>query len=79
MRFEPPVTEHLRDLRILLAVLTEDELTLVVVVLVLASSPVLASLAGQDSGFVAKMEDVVGCLPFLYSRVVETVSRGQVR
>ena len=38
------VSEHLRDLSVLLPVLTENELALVVIVLVLSTSPVLTTL-----------------------------------
>ena len=41
---ETAVTQHLCYLRILLAIFTEDKLTLVVVVLVLSTSPILSSL-----------------------------------
>jgi hypothetical protein len=41
---EAAISEHLGDLCILLAVLAKDELTLVVVVFVLATSPVFAAL-----------------------------------
>jgi siroheme synthase (precorrin-2 oxidase/ferrochelatase) len=43
-RLNASVSEHLDDLRIFLAVFTKDELTLVVLVLVLSSSPVLSTL-----------------------------------
>ena len=38
------VTEHLRDLRVLLAVLAEDQLALVIVVVVLSTPTVLSTL-----------------------------------
>jgi len=41
---EPPVTEHLHHLGILLAVFLEDQLSLVVVVFILSTSPILATL-----------------------------------
>ena len=41
---ETAVSQHLGNLRILLAVFTEDQLALVVVVLVLSTSPVLSTL-----------------------------------
>lgn len=44
MRLEATVAQHLQDLRILLAVLLEDELSLNVVGLVLSPAPVLAAL-----------------------------------
>lgn len=44
VRLEATVTQHLQDLRILLAVLLEDELSLDVVGLVLSPAPVLATL-----------------------------------
>lgn len=44
VRLEAAVTQHLQDLRILLAVLLEDELSLDVVGLVLSPAPVLATL-----------------------------------
>ena len=44
LRLETAVTKHLDDLGILLAVFTEDELALVIVVLVLSTSPVLSTL-----------------------------------
>lgn len=40
----PAVTQHFDDLCVFLAVVLEDEFTLLVVVLVLASTPVLAAL-----------------------------------
>ena len=43
-RFQATVAEHLHDLRILLAFLLEDELTLLVVVLVLSTATVLTAL-----------------------------------
>jgi hypothetical protein len=43
-RLKAPVTEHLGNLGILLAIFAEDKLSLVVVVLVLSSPPVLSSL-----------------------------------
>ena len=43
-RFQSAITKHLDNLRVLLAVLTEDELSFVIVVLVLSTSPVLSSL-----------------------------------
>jgi hypothetical protein len=45
LSLEAPVAQHLRHLRILLPVLTEDELALVVVVLVLPTPPVLSTLS----------------------------------
>ena len=47
---ETAVSQHLGNLRILLAVFTEDQLTLVVVVLVLSTSPVLSTLQIEWSG-----------------------------
>ena len=41
---EPAVAEHARHLRVLLAVLLKDELALVELVIVLASSAILAAL-----------------------------------
>ena len=38
------IAQHLRHLRILLPVLTEDQFALVIVVLVLSTSPVLSTL-----------------------------------
>ena len=38
------VSKHLRDLSVLLSVLAENELALVVIVLVLSTSPVLTTL-----------------------------------
>ena len=44
LRLQAAVAQHLDDLRVLLALLLEDELALLVVVLVLATAPVLAAL-----------------------------------
>lgn len=44
---QPPVAQHLRHLRVLLPVLAEDQLALVIVVLVLSTSPILATLCAR--------------------------------
>jgi hypothetical protein len=41
---QAPVSQHLDHLRILLAILTEYQLTFVVIILVLSTSPVLTAL-----------------------------------
>lgn len=41
---ETTVSQHLRHLRVFLTVFTENQFALVVIVLVLSTSPVLASL-----------------------------------
>jgi len=42
--FQSAVSQHLCHLRILLSILSEDEFSLVIVVLVLSTSPILSSL-----------------------------------
>ena len=44
LSFKTAVSQHLDDLGVLLSVLTENELALVVIVLVLSTSPVLTTL-----------------------------------
>lgn len=44
LRLKPSITKHLRYLCVFLPVFPEDQLTLVIVVLVLSTSPVFASL-----------------------------------
>src|SRR5690349_13669086 len=46
LRLQAPVAKHLDHLRVLLALLLEDQLALLVVVLVLSTSPVLTTLRG---------------------------------
>jgi hypothetical protein len=55
---ETPVAEHLDDLGVLLALLLEDKLALLVVVLVLSTSPVLTTLCSVS-------RDCDGCMVFL--------------
>jgi hypothetical protein len=45
LRLNAAVSQHLRDLGVLLPILTENKLALVVVVLVLSTSPVLTTLS----------------------------------
>ena len=51
LRLQTSVAEHLDDLRVFLALLLEDELALLVVVLVLSTSPVLTTLRCVSAGF----------------------------
>ncbi len=44
LRLKPPITKHFRDLGVFLTALTEDKFSLVVIVLVLSTSPILSSL-----------------------------------
>lgn len=44
LSLETTVSEHFGDLSVLLAVFTEDELALVVVILVLSTSPIFTTL-----------------------------------
>ena len=43
-RLEAAISKHLRHLSVLLSVLTENELALVVIVLVLSTSPIFTTL-----------------------------------
>ena len=50
VRLQPPVAQHLDHLGILLPVLLEDQLSLVTLVFVLPSPPVLTSLSWGERG-----------------------------
>ena len=50
VRLQPPVAQHLDHLGILLPVLLEDQLSLVTLVFVLPSPPVLTSLSWGGEG-----------------------------
>jgi hypothetical protein len=62
---ETAVPQHLDNLGVLLPVLTEDQLALVVVVLVFATSPIFSTLAGHESPIARNKR--WACVPFLYS------------
>lgn len=44
LSFKTPITKHLSDLSVFLPIFTEDKFSLVVIVLILSTSPILSSL-----------------------------------
>ena len=73
LRLQAPVPEHLRHLRVLLAVLAEDQLALVVVVVVLSTPAVLSTLYIRQTP--RPLLAIFTDRPFPYSEVGETMSK----
>ena len=79
LRLYSAVTEHFGNLCVLLAVLAEDEFALVVVVLVLSTSPVLASLESRTCKSRLRGTECQVSAPFLYSTTSRRfISTGKV-